>query len=219
MNTDNAIEITGLTKRYRDFTLNQVSFSVPRGYVMGLIGPNGAGRTTIIKLIMNLVRRNGGEVKVFGQDNLGDEVAIKSRIGFVPDTLRYYNFMRARHYKSLIAPFYTGWDEAVFRRLAERFGLPLSRRLGAYSRGMRMKFSLALAMSHNADLLWMHLTTLYRTPPPLRASPSNDPRSCTAASSSRRSGWRWVRRYTSGEGNCSRCTSIWKDRHSLRSSA
>ena len=89
--TDHAIRIRGLRKRYRGFTLKDVDLDVPRGYVTGLIGPNGAGKTTLIKLIMNLVRRDAGTITVLGLDNLADEVAVKSRIGFIYDEPPFYH--------------------------------------------------------------------------------------------------------------------------------
>jgi len=148
-----AIEVKGLGKGYSDFCLRDVSFSVPRGTVMGLIGPNGAGKTTVIKLLLNLLRREEGEVRIFGLDNRASEVEVKRRIGFVHDTPFFYDHLSLRTLKAMIAPFYPGWDEAVFRRLMEEFELPLRKRFGKLSRGMKMKFSLALALSHDADLL------------------------------------------------------------------
>jgi len=150
---DYALEIKGLSKSYRDFKLNDVSFALPKGYIMGLIGPNGAGKTTVIKLILNLLRREGGEIRVFGRDNREDEVEVKRRIGFVHDTPFFYDHMTCRRLKDSVAPFYRDWDEALFRRLMEEFDLPLGKRFSRLSRGMKMKFSLALALSHNADLL------------------------------------------------------------------
>jgi ABC-2 type transport system ATP-binding protein len=150
---EKVLEIRGLTKRYKGFTLNDVSLEVPKGYIMGLIGPNGAGKTTIIKLIMNLIRRDAGEIRVFGMDNLACEPEIKSRIGFVYETPHFYDDVSLKDIKSAFAPFYEKWDEALFTRLAGEFGLPLKKKFKKLSHGMKMKFSLALALSHDADLL------------------------------------------------------------------
>jgi len=150
---ENAIEIKGLSKDYGDFRLQDVSFTVPRGYIMGLIGPNGAGKTTIIKLILNLLRRDGGEVRVFGRDILAHEVEVKSRIGFVHDTPFFFEHLTLRKLKDTVAPFYGNWDDCIFYRLMEEFNLPLRKRFSRLSRGMKMKFALALALSHQADLL------------------------------------------------------------------
>jgi ABC-2 type transport system ATP-binding protein len=148
-----ALEVRGLTKNYNGFRLTDVSFSLPSGYVMGLIGPNGAGKTTVIKLILNLLRRDGGEIRVFGLDNLAREVGVKSRIGFVHDTPYFYERLRLTTIKGTVAPFYRDWDEPLFRRLLREFDLPPRRTLARLSRGMKMKFALALALSHKADLI------------------------------------------------------------------
>jgi ABC-2 type transport system ATP-binding protein len=153
--TDHAIRIRGLRKQYRGFALKDVDLDVPRGYVTGLIGPNGAGKTTLVKLIMNLVRRDAGTVTVLGLDNLADEVAVKSRIGFIYDEPPFYHDVSLRDQARAIAPFYPGWSDARFRELAGQFGLPLGKRFKALSHGTKMKFALAVALSHDADLLIM----------------------------------------------------------------
>jgi len=150
---DNALDLHRLAKDYGDFRLRDVSFSLPRGYIMGLIGPNGAGKTTIIKLILNLIRRDGGEVRVFGMDNLAREVEVKSRIGFVHDTPYFFDHLTLLNVAKTIAPFYPNWDEDLFLRLLGEFDLPPKKRFAKLSRGMKMKFALAVALSHKADLL------------------------------------------------------------------
>jgi ABC-2 type transport system ATP-binding protein len=152
---ENAVECRALAKHYKGFTLQDVSFDVPRGYIMGLIGPNGAGKTTIVKLIMNLVRRDAGFVRVFGQDNLRDEPAIKARIGFVYDVPHFHEDVRLKDIASALAPFYANWDDGRFLALAAEFELPLRTVFKKLSHGMKMKFSLALALCHDADLILM----------------------------------------------------------------
>jgi ABC-2 type transport system ATP-binding protein len=152
---DNAIEIRGLRKRYKGFALEGVGFDVPRGYITGLIGPNGAGKTTIIRLIMNLVRRDGGEVRVLGLDSLRHEAEIKARIGFVYDAPRFPEDLRLDTIASAVAAFYEGWDEGRFRTLLEEFRLPPRQVFKKLSHGMKMKFSLAVALAHDADLILM----------------------------------------------------------------
>ncbi|MEO9869687.1 ABC transporter ATP-binding protein [Ekhidna sp.] len=151
----NTLEISNLSKSYGDFHLSNVSFSLPTGYIMGLIGPNGAGKTTIIKTIMNLVMKQEGEIKVFGLDHQEEEVAVKKRIGFVYDTPNFYAHLNLKQLKRVIAPFYENWDDAVFRDLVNRFGLPFSKPLKKFSRGMSMKASIAIALSHHADFIIM----------------------------------------------------------------
>jgi ABC-2 type transport system ATP-binding protein len=148
-----ALEIKNLAKDYGDFRLNGVSFGLPRGYIMGLIGPNGAGKTTIIKLVLNLIRRDGGEIRIFGRESLAAEVELKRRIGFVHDTPFFYEHLTLSRLKDTVAPFYTDWDENHFRKLCREFGLPPGKRFSRLSRGTKMKFALAVALSHKADLL------------------------------------------------------------------
>ena len=150
-----AIEIQGLKKKYKGFFLDDVSFNVPQGYIMGLIGPNGAGKTTIIKLIMNLIKRNAGEIRVFGKDNIQHEAEIKARIGFVYDVPPFFEDVRLKDLKSAIAPFYVKWNDKIFLKIAEEFDLNLEKKFKKVSHGMKMKFALALALSHEADLILM----------------------------------------------------------------
>jgi ABC-2 type transport system ATP-binding protein len=148
-----ALEIRGLRKEYKGFTLKDVSFALPRGTIMGLVGPNGAGKTTVIKLILNLIRRQAGEVKVFGEDVIAREKEIKSLVGFVHETPSFVEDAKLRDIAAAVAPLYERWDGGVFRSLISEFGLPLGKKFKKLSHGMKMKFSLALALAHDADLL------------------------------------------------------------------
>jgi len=150
-----ALEIKDLRKEYNGFFLKDISFSLPQGYVMGLIGPNGAGKTTIIKLILNLIKKKAGEIRVFGMDNLKQEIEMKSRIGFVHEVPSFYGYMKLERVKSIVSRFYPAWDDKLFSRLCGEFKLPLGKKISSLSRGMNTKFALALALSHDADLLLM----------------------------------------------------------------
>jgi len=150
---DTALEVAGVGKRYKGFTLEDVSFRLPRGTIMGMVGPNGAGKTTVIKLILNLVRRASGEIRVFGLDNIRREVEVKARIGFVHETPRYCEDARLKDIQAAVAPFYPGWNETLCRSLLKEFDLDPSKKFKTLSHGMKMKFQLALALSHDADLL------------------------------------------------------------------
>jgi ABC-2 type transport system ATP-binding protein len=152
---ENVIEIESLRKTYKDFILRNVSLAVPKGYITGLIGPNGAGKTTIIKLIMNLIRRDEGTIKVFGLDNKKHEVEVKDRIGFVYDTPYFYEDQDLLTLKRSIGPFYSKWNDKQFLGLLDRFGLSHKKQFSTLSKGMKTKFSLALALSHDADLIIM----------------------------------------------------------------
>lgn len=152
---DKILEISNLRKEYKDFTLNDISFQLERGYIMGFIGPNGAGKSTTIKLIMNLLHKNGGQVKIFGMDNIKNEKEIKDKIGFVYDENYYYEELSMEKMKKIIAPFYSKWDENAFSEYMKEFDLDPKKKIKTLSKGMKMKFSLAIALSHNAELIIM----------------------------------------------------------------
>ena len=152
---DNILEVSGLRKDYKGFSLGDVTFAVPRGTIMGLIGPNGAGKTTVIKLVMNLIRRRAGRVKVFGLDNIADEPGVKARIGFVYDEPGFPPDVSLLRIGSALAPFYPAWDGTLFRGLLDEFELPARKRFKTLSHGMKMKFALAVALSHDAELILM----------------------------------------------------------------
>ncbi|QBD84461.1 ABC transporter ATP-binding protein [Clostridium tetani] len=160
---DNILEVINLKKEFTDwsnykksFCLNNINFSLPRGYIMGFIGPNGSGKSTTIKLIMNLLKKDEGEIKIFGKDHIKFEKEIKEKIGFVYDENYYYENFTMGEMKKIIAPFYKYWDEETFQNYLERFDLKnTDKKIKTLSKGMKIKFSLAIALSHNADLIIM----------------------------------------------------------------
>jgi len=147
------IEIKNLTKEYEDFKLDNISFSLDRGYIMGFIGENGAGKTTTIKLIMNLLKRDEGEIQIFGKDNIDNEREIKERIGFVYDECFYYENLSIKDNEKIISGFYKSWNTKVFENYLRKFNLNKKQKVKALSKGMKMKFAIALALSHNAEFL------------------------------------------------------------------
>lgn len=149
------LEIDSLRKEYDDFILKDISFRLPYGFIMGLVGPNGAGKTTIIKLIMNLLRKQDGSIRVFGKDHIEHEIAVKARIGFVYDNPNFYEHLNLKQMKNVIAPFYPTWDDSLFRKYAQDFELPLTKKIKELSRGMKMKYALLIALSHHADFIVM----------------------------------------------------------------
>lgn len=155
VNEKNILEIRDLTKKYKNFTLDKINFDLKRGYVMGFIGPNGAGKSTTIKLIMNLVRRNSGQINIFGMDNLKNEKEIKQRLSLVYDENCFYEELTLTEMKKIIVPFYKNWDDSVFNQYISNFYLPKNKKIKELSKGMKMKFSLAIALSHNAELIIM----------------------------------------------------------------
>lgn len=152
---DNILEIRNLCKSYREFELKNVNFSLEKGYIMGFIGPNGAGKSTTIKLIMNLVKKDSGEIRVFGMDNLKYEKQVKEKIGFVYDENYYYEELTVNEMKKIVAPFYKNWDNKTFERYMNLFELNPKKKIKELSKGMKMKFSLAVALSHKAELIIM----------------------------------------------------------------
>lgn len=149
------LEIKNLTKRYKDFSLDNINLSLDKGYIMGFIGQNGAGKSTTIKLIMNLIKKDSGSIKIFGLDNHKHEKKIKERIGFVYDTNHYYEDLSIRNMKKIISPFYKNWDDKAFLKYMKDFDLDPKKKIKKLSKGMKTKFSLALALSHKAEFIIM----------------------------------------------------------------
>ena len=149
------LEITNLRKDYKKFSLKDISFSLERGYIMGFIGPNGAGKSTTIKLIMNLINKNSGEIKIFGMDNEKNDTDIKQKIGFVYDENHFYEDLSIKTLHMIIAPVYKKWDKKKFNNYLSDFDLDPSKKIKQLSKGMKMKFSLAVALSHDAELIIM----------------------------------------------------------------
>lgn len=155
----NAIEISGLTKHYDGFTLDNVSFSVPVGSIMGFIGQNGAGKSTTIKAILNIIGVDGGEIKLFGKDYIKDEYEVKSQIAAVFDELPFYDKFNAVQINTLFRGLYKTWDSKTYFGYIECFGLPKKKKLKDFSKGMKMKLQIATALSHGAKLLIMDEAT------------------------------------------------------------
>ncbi len=151
----NAIELRNLSKTYPLFKLDQITLDVKQGYITGLIGPNGAGKSTLINLITGLIRPDSGSIKTLGKEMPAQEVNVKERIGIVSDECFYYEHLTIREMKSMIAPFYKKWDEKQFNNYLEQFELSPKKKIEELSKGMKIKFSLAIALSHEAELLIM----------------------------------------------------------------
>ena len=150
----NALEVTGLTKVYPEFTLDKVSFCVPQGHISGLIGRNGAGKSTTIKGILRLIAAEG-DVAVFGGDIIKDEMAVKQMIGYVGGGFRYYPMNTLAAIRKAYAPFYPTWNQDKYKKFLAQFGLSERKKVKELSEGMKVKFALALALSHEAKLLIM----------------------------------------------------------------
>lgn len=152
---NNVLEICGLNKSYGAFQLRNIDLTLPENCITGFIGVNGAGKTTTIRNILGLALKDSGTVRVFGQDMEKNEREIKNRIGIVLDGGAFYDELTLEEMKRIISPAYSRWNEHEYRSFMDRFDLGPKQRVSTLSKGMRMKFSLALALSHEADLLIM----------------------------------------------------------------
>lgn len=150
---NNAIEVQKLCKSYKDFSLNNVSFSLPMGYIMGFVGQNGAGKTTTIRLILNMANRDSGEIKIFALDNINDEQKIKQDIAVVFDDIFFVDIWKVRDVEKVVKSFYSNWNSELYKQYISNFKLPMDKKVKELSRGMKMKLMLAVAMSHEARLL------------------------------------------------------------------
>ena len=150
----NVIEMRNVTKKYPSFTLKNVNLSLPSGCVMGLIGENGAGKRTTIRLLMNTLKQDAGEILVFGLDNRQKEFRnIKEDIGIVLDEAYFPEALNAKKVSQLMRHAYKNWQEDLFFGYVKRFHLSETKRLKEYSRGMKMKLAIAAALSHQPKLL------------------------------------------------------------------
>ena len=149
----NVLEVQGLTKRYPAFTLNGVSFDVPQGTVMGFIGRNGAGKSTTLKSILGMVHPDAGAVRVFGMDYAENERAIRRELGVVLGGIDFYPKKKIKTITDVTRRFYNNWDEEKYRHYLELFHIDESKRVDQLSSGMKVKYMIALALSHNARLL------------------------------------------------------------------
>lgn len=156
---DNSIEIRDLRKVYDGFTLDNISFDVPKGSIMGFIGQNGAGKTTAIKLLLNLIKKDSGSIKMFGLDNLEHENEIKSQISAVFDDIPFHDFINANQLSIILSDIFSEWDKTTFSQYLNRFSLPRKKKIKELSKGMKMKLQIAAALSHNAKLLIMDEAT------------------------------------------------------------
>ena len=147
------LSVQGITKKYERFKLDEVSFKLEQGYIMGFIGSNGAGKTTTLKSILNLVHKDSGVVEILGKDFSQNELALKQEIGFSFGGVDYYVKSRIKNITDVVRRFYTHWDDEIYAAYMRRFELDESKKVAELSGGMRVKYSLALALSHHAKLL------------------------------------------------------------------
>lgn len=152
---ENILEVDSVTKKLKDFSLENVTFSLKRGYIMGFIGPNGSGKSTTIRCIMDLMHMDSGRIKMFGLDFHKNIKKLKQRIGFVYDQDVFFDELTVEKNKRIISSFYEQWDDEAFNCYINDFGVPMNKPVKSLSKGTKMKFALAIALSHNAELIIM----------------------------------------------------------------
>lgn len=155
----NAIEISGLTKKYDGFTLDNISFNVPKGSIMGFIGQNGAGKTTTIRAILNITKCDAGSIKMLGLDHIQNEYEIKEHIAAVFDEIPFHESFNAIQVGKMFRGLYSGWNEQKYYEYLDRFNLPRKKKIAKFSKGMKMKLQISAALSHGARLLIMDEAT------------------------------------------------------------
>lgn len=146
----NAVEVKELTKKFKGFTLDHVSFSLPAGCIMGLVGENGAGKSTTLKLLLNMIQKDSGRITILGKDEKSID---KNEIGVVFDECRFHESFTAKDINQVLKSIFQRWNEQQFFDYLNRFEVPSNKKLKEFSRGMKMKISIAAAVSHDAKLL------------------------------------------------------------------
>ena len=149
----NLIEIRGLCKNFETFKLQNVDITLEEGYIMGFIGRNGAGKSTTIKTTLNLMNSDGGSVKLCGLEMPKDEIEIKNQVGYVLGGVDFYPEAKIGHITNVTKSFYREWNESLYKELCDRFEIDQNKKFKQLSAGMKVKYSLAIAMSHNPKLL------------------------------------------------------------------
>ena len=149
----NLIEVKGLCKNFDSFKLQDVSFSLEEGYIMGFIGRNGAGKSTTLKSMLNLMKNDGGEIKLCGFSMPKDEIEIKNQVGYVFGGVDFYPEAKIARITDVTKTFYREWNNQLYKDLCDRFEIDQNKKFKQLSAGMKVKYSLAVAMSHNPKLL------------------------------------------------------------------
>ncbi len=148
-----SLTLKNVKKQYKNFTLNNVSFTLPQGEIMGFIGENGAGKSTTINLILNLIKKDDGQITVMGEDNVKALDKMKEQIGVVLDECCFAETLTARHVGNMMKTLYKTWDGHKYEEYIRRFSLPTICSIKEFSKGMKMKLSIAVALSHDSKLL------------------------------------------------------------------
>lgn len=151
--SNQALVVRNLTKKYRDFVLDNVSFSVPCGTIVGLIGENGAGKSTTINAILGLIHYDSGRIELLGRQGAEIDDCIRNQVGVVFDGNNYPDVLSAQKLNRIFKEIYATWDESRFFSLLQKMSIPADKKIKAFSKGMKMKLSIAAALSHNSRIL------------------------------------------------------------------
>lgn len=149
----NVLKIKNLNKTYPGFKLSNVNMTMEKGYIMGFIGENGAGKTTVLKTMLNIVKRESGKIQIFGKDIDEHEIDIKQDFAFMAGDMQFYPKKKLHQIAGIFRSFYKNWDDEIYKQYLNRFKLDESKKVSELSQGMRIKFYIALALSHKAKLL------------------------------------------------------------------
>lgn len=149
----NALEIKNISKTYKNFKLDDISFVLPCGHIMGLIGENGAGKSTIINCILDIIEKDSGSISVLGQKNDKNNVSLKENIGVVLDASDVYDNYTVKQVENIMKDVYKQWNHEVYDYYIQKFALPLNKMIKDFSRGMKMKMAITIALSHQPKLL------------------------------------------------------------------
>lgn len=148
-----ALKLTNITKKYDDFILDNVSFNVPKGNIVGLIGENGAGKSTTLNSILDIIERDSGDVVILDSEKNKISNAIREKIGVVFDGNNFPEDLTPQKLNNVLKAIYSNWEEKKFYELLENFSLPKNKKIKKFSKGMKMKLSISVALSHKAQLL------------------------------------------------------------------
>lgn len=151
--SENILEVKGLTKDYGDFVLDKLTFSVPRGAIMGLVGENGAGKSTTINCILNEITKTDGNIEIFGKDYLSEEIEIKDKIGVVFDENHFPDIFTPNEIGTYMSGIYSKWERNTYVNYLSKFNLSPEKKVKDFSKGMKVKLAFAVALSHKAELL------------------------------------------------------------------
>ena len=147
--------LKNVNKKYEksNFAIKNISFSIPEGSIVGFIGENGAGKSTTMNCILNVIRRDSGTIEIFGREMTDEDIDIRENIGVVYDSNNFPEYLTAKQLADILGRIYSKWDDFCFKQFLRRFGLPESQKIKTYSRGMSMKLAIAVALSHDSKLL------------------------------------------------------------------